>query len=124
MNDIYTGPPLPPHPTFRVVNATHIEVKWDKPYANPEFDIQSYTLTIINMRTNTTEVHTYMADTTYPIRHLVNNGGDISNECHYVRFNVTATNVAGTSQTGSVVGSFPSKSTIFTNTTCTSEACQ
>ena len=116
MNDIYTGPPLPPHPILRVVNATHIEVFWGKPYAYPGFDIQSYTLTIINMSIDTTEVHTYTADTTYPIRHYVNNVGDNHNKCHTLQFNLIATNAVGNSHTGSVVGGFPSKSTIILRT--------
>ena len=102
-----TDRPLPPQPTFRVVNATHIEVKWDKPYANPEVDVQYYTLTIYGIENSTKEVYTYSGDTTYPIRHFQSNGGVIPTMCNYLQFNLTATNAAGTSDAGSVMGGFP-----------------
>ena len=35
------GPPLTPRPKFHVVNATDIEVHWDKPFALPEFDVRN-----------------------------------------------------------------------------------
>ena len=103
---VTTGPPLSPHPIFRVVNATHIEVKWDKPYANPEFDIQYYNLTIINMEDDSREVYTVIPESTYPMRYYVDNGGVIPKRCEHLQFNVTATNPAGTSPTGSIVGGF------------------
>ena len=49
MNGNYTGPPLPSHPTFRIMNYSYIEVLSDKPYAYPDFHIENYTLTIIYM---------------------------------------------------------------------------
>ena len=105
------GPPLPPHPKFRVVNATHIEVQWDKPFALPEVDVQKYTLSIINTSSENSstinEQYNVSADTAYPIRHYINNGGNIAMECVCLRFIVTATNDAGTSEEGSVTGGFP-----------------
>lgn len=104
----FLGPPLAPHPKFRVMNATHIEVQWDKPFAFPEFDVQNYTLSIVNTSSeNDTITNELSANTTYPIRHYISNGGDIPKECMYLRFIVTATSDAGTSDEGSVTGGFP-----------------
>ena len=102
-----TGRPLPPQPTFRVVDATHIEVKWDKPFSG--VDIQYYTLTIINMEDDSKEVYTYpgSGDTSYPVKHYQSTKGHIQSKCNYLQFNLTATSAAGTSDTGSVIGSFP-----------------
>ena len=96
---------------FRVVNATHIEIQWDKPYTLPEFDVRNYTLSIVNSNSEsdlpTSELFSVSAVTAYPIRHYISNGGDIPKECMYLMFNLTATSDAGTSDTGSVFGGFP-----------------
>ena len=105
------GPPLAPHPEFQAVNTTHIKVQWDKPFALPEFDVQNYTLLIINatFKNNTaiSGLFYVSADTAYPIRLYFSNGGDIPEECVYLRFILTATNDVGTSDAGSVIGGFP-----------------
>ena len=104
----FLGPPLTPHPEFHVVNATHIEVQWDKPFALPEFDVQYYTLSI-SFENDTTLNGPYnvSADIAYPIRHYIGNGRNIAKECVYLRFILTATSDAGTSDAGSVIGGFP-----------------
>ena len=108
---INLGPPLAPHPKFHVVNATHIEVQWDKPFALPDIDVQNYTLSIINASsendTTISGLHHISADAAYPIKYYITNDGDIARECVYLRFIVTATNDAGTSNAGSVTGGFP-----------------
>jgi hypothetical protein len=105
------GPPLAPYPKFHVVNATHIEVQWDKPFALPEVDVQNYTVSIVNTSSENNPtingLYIVSADTAYPIRHYISNGGDIARECVYLSFTVTATNDAGTSDAGSVTGGFP-----------------
>ena len=53
------------------------------------------------------EVYNISADTDYPIRYFVNNEGVIPTKCGSIQFSVIATNVAGTSEAGIVVGGFP-----------------
>ena len=93
------------------MNATHIEVQWDKPFALPEFDVQNYTLLISNANSENDSTISGLfhasADAVYPIRHYISNGGDIPKECVFLRFILTATNDAGTSNAGSVAGGFP-----------------
>ena len=93
------------------MNATHIEVQWDKPFALPEFDVLNYTLSIVNIISeNDTTIngpYDVSADTAYPIRHYFSNGGHIPEECVYQQFILTATNDVGTSDSGSVIGGFP-----------------
>lgn len=105
------GPPRAPHPIFHVVNATHIKVQWDKPFALPEFDVRKYTLLIVNTSSESgsprSEPFSVSADTTYPIAHYISNGGDIPKECIYLNFSLTATNDAGRSDIGEVMGGFP-----------------
>ena len=102
---------MAPHPKFRVVNATYIQVQWDKPFSLPEFDVRQYILLIVNTSSgsDSTRYETFhvSANTTYPIRYYMSNGGDIPKECMYVKFLLTAINDAGTSDIGSVTGGFP-----------------
>ena len=97
-------------------------MQWDKPFALPEFDVQKYTLSIINTSSETTNgLYNVLADTAYPIRHYISNGGHLARECVYLRFIVTATNDAGTSDTGSVTGGFPiGRYNLKINVECTS----
>jgi hypothetical protein len=108
---IFIGPPLAPNPKFHVVNATHIEVEWDKPFALPEFDVRNYTLSIVNTtsESNSTRNKTFpvSVDTTYPIRYHISNQGDIPKQCVHLNFLLTATNDAGRSDVDSVTGGFP-----------------
>jgi hypothetical protein len=53
------------------------------------------------------EIFSVSADTTYPIRYHINNQGYIPKECVRLNFLLTATNDAGGSDVGSVVGGFP-----------------
>ena len=93
------------------MNATHIEVRWDKPFALPEFDVRNYLLLTLNSssESNSTrnETISVSADTTYPIRYYLSNRGDIPKECVYMNFLLTAINDAGRSDVGSVIGGFP-----------------
>ena len=104
---ISTGPPLSPHPRFRIVNCSHVEVSWDKPYAHPDFDVENYTLTVSYTKDNRTEVYNISGDAAYPIRQFLSNGGRIPDGCENILFSVTATNAVGTSEAGVVVGGFP-----------------
>ena len=119
---IFIGPPLTPRPKFHVVNATHIEIEWDKPFALPEFDVLYYNLSIVNTSlendTSSNELFIASESTGYPIRHYISNMGDIPKECVYLNFNLTATSDAGTSDPGSVSGGFPiGKSHLTSHTT-------
>ena len=78
----------PPQPAFHVVNATHIEVEWDKSFALteydvrnylfalPEYDVRNYTLLIINTIStshvflNQSQVLYTVSE--YPTRHSIN----------------------------------------------------
>ena len=107
----YLGPPFTPHPEFHVVNATHIQVQWDKPFALPEFDVTHYMMLIVNTSSESdsprNESFSVSANTTYPIRYYISNGGTIPKECMYVNFSLTAISDAGRSDIGSVTGGFP-----------------
>ena len=92
------------------MNATHIEVQWDKPFALPEFDVTNYTLSIWNTSSSghvqpnqLVSVSTY---TEYPIRYLISNGGNIPDNCVYLNFTLTASSDAGTSAVGFTTGGF------------------
>ena len=104
------GPPLTPQPNFHVVNATHIKILWDKPFALPEFDVRNYTLSTLNTSSEssvlTSETRSVSQDTDYPISHYISNGGDIPLDCAYLNFSLTATSDAGTSTVGHVIGGF------------------
>ena len=94
------------------MNATHIEVQWDKPFALPEFDVRSYTLLIANISSDgdtqsRSEHFPLSANTSYPIRYYISNGGDIPKECVYLNFTIIAISDAGTSDAGSTTGGFP-----------------
>ena len=89
------------------MNATHIEVWWNKPFALSEFDVRNYVLLISESNSTRNETISVLADTTYPIRYYLNNRGDIPKECVYMNFLLTAINDAGRSDVGSVIGGFP-----------------
>ena len=106
----FIGPPLPPHPEFDVIDATHIKVQWDKPFSFPaEFDIASYTLTTRTEGSQTSKETTFpvTADTNYPRVHYISNGSTIAQECVHMNFTLTATNKVGTSNEGFATGGFP-----------------
>ena len=105
------GPPLTPQPVFHAVNATHIKVQWDKPFALPEYDVRNYTLLIGNTSSSTHVfqnqiLYNASEDTEYPIRHYINNGGIIPDDCVYLNFTLTASSDAGTSNAGLTTGGF------------------
>ena len=79
---------LTPQPIFHVVNATHIEVQWDKPFTIPDIDVRKYTLSIWNTSslslTFPNQVFSVSEDTEYPIRYYFSNEGNISDECVYL----------------------------------------
>ena len=105
------GPPRAPHPMFHVVNATHIKVQWSKPFVLPELDVRKYTLLIVNTSSESgsprNESILVSASTNYPITYYISNGGDTPKECVYLNFLLTATNDAGRSDIGEVMGGFP-----------------
>ena len=104
------GPPLTPQPIFHVVNATHIEVQWDKPFTIPGIDVINYTLSIWNTSSTSyvfsNETFPVFEDTEYPIRYYVSNEGNIPNVCVYLNFTLSASNDAGTSGVGHTTGGF------------------
>ena len=105
-----TGPPQTPQPVFHVVNGTHIEVQWDKPFALPEFDVRNYTLSVWNTSSmsyvSLQQVFPVSEDTGYPIRYYISNEGIIPADCVYLNFTLTASNDAGTSSVGFTTGGF------------------
>ena len=104
------GPPLPPHPQFHVVNATHIEVQWNKPFSfSAEFDITNYTLTTQSEGSQSSNEASFpvTTNTSYPFIHYISNNGTIARECVHMNFTVTATNEVGTSDGGVATGGFP-----------------
>ena len=101
------GPPLPPHPIFHVVNATHIKVQWDKPYSLPGFDVKNFTLTTRSEDSQLSNKFEVTPESVYPIVHYISNGGNIPQECFHMNFTLTATNEAGTSDEGFATGGFP-----------------
>lgn len=117
----FIGPPLTPQPVFHVVNATHIEVKWDKPFAFPGFDVQNYTLSIWNTSTRSPYspnlIFPVSEDTEYPIRHYISNGGNIPDDCVYLNFTLTASSDVGTSSVGFTTGGFDIGTIVNTHTT-------
>ena len=104
------GPPLTPQPEFHVVNATHIDVEWYKPFAFPEFDIRNYTLSIWNTSSSShvspDQVFSVSEDTEYPIRYYVYNNGNIPDDCVHLNFMLTASSDAGSSSVGFTTGGF------------------
>ena len=110
---LFLGPPQTPSVTLHIVNATHIKVQWDKPFALSGFDVRNYTLTTLNtsLERNTPSLRKEIiidASTIqdYPVMHYINNSGTIPQECIYLNFTLTATNDAGTSSEGYVSGGF------------------
>ena len=104
------GPPFAPHLKFHVVNATHIQVQWDKPFALSDFDIRQYILIVNTTSVNDStrnETFYVSANTTYPITYYISNDGDIPKECVYINFLLAAINDAGKSNAGSAIGGFP-----------------
>ena len=101
-----SGPPLPPHPKFHVVNATHIKVEWDKPFALPEYDVRNYTLTTSSQGITDTVTLEVSQDTDHPMSEYFNNRGDIPQDCVLTNFTLTATNDIGRSLEGFVTGGF------------------
>ena len=110
LTHIIIGPPLTPKPMFLVVNATHIEVQWDKPFTLPEFDVRNYTLSVWNTSSMSyvfpNEPFPVSQETEYPIRHYISNEGNIPNDCVYLNFTLIASSEAGISNIGFITGGF------------------
>ena len=110
---IFQGPPLTPNPVFRIVNATHIEVQWDKPFTLPQFDVRNFTLSIWNASfsdygflNHQQLLFSVSESTEYPIRHYISNEGSIPSDCVYLNFTLTASNDVGISSDGFTIGGF------------------
>ena len=92
------------------MNATHIKVQWDKPFALPEFDVKSYTLSTLNTTSGTGVPTTETVNVTSgegPYIHYMSNGGIIPRDCFDLNFTLTAANDIGTSDEGFTSGGFP-----------------
>ena len=110
---IFQGPPLTPNPVFRIVNATHIEVHWDKPFTLPQFDVRNFTLSIWNTSfsdygflNHQQLLFSVSENTEYPIRHYISNEGNIPSDCVYLNFTLTASNGVGISNVRFTIGGF------------------
>ena len=92
------------------MNATHIEVQWEKPFALPEFDVRNYTLSIWNTSSNShvqpNQLVPVSTNTEYPVSYRISNEGNIPDNCVYLNFTLTASSDAGTSAAGFTTGGF------------------
>ena len=108
---LYPGPPLLPQLIFHVVDATKIEVKWNKPFSFQKFNVTNYTLSIWNTSSNfyvvKDENFLVNENTDYPIRYYLTKEENISDVCHYLEFRLIASNDIGNSTVGQTTGSFP-----------------
>ena len=89
------------------MNATTIEVKWNKPYAHPKYDVTSYTLSIWNTSSKSYVLEDEIFLANEAVEYYVTKDGSKPDVCHYLEFRLTASNEAGTSNVGLITGSFP-----------------
>ena len=102
------GPPLQPSPTFQIKTLTQLVLSWDKPFTWIEVaDILYYTVRMYNSSsqelmnwTDTSEPSTIKYN-----RYFVEES--MADQCMELTFEVSATNVIGSSKYGSIKGGFP-----------------
>lgn len=101
----HTGPPLPPAPSFTLINETAVNVTWQKPFTWEQFDILNYIVRI----TNATSGEGIKNVTIHPTvnQAVMSYVMDNLEECHEIQFNVTAVNAVGKSRDGYVLIQFP-----------------
>lgn len=122
---VIAGPPLAPNVSFVIINATAVQVSWERPFSMKQFDIHNYTVRIRNSTNGKVSEEVILADNdqTYSqpspvISYIMNNNGDIPHDCHELQFNVTASNAVGESNEGYVSGGFPIGESVYYTITC------
>ena len=94
-----SGPPLPPSPTLRVVNATDLQLLWKEPFTSEGYGIKQYNVSV--RRSNNTQAF-MITDRVFDWSR-----DDIAQSCEELHFTVTATNDIGNSETANISGEFP-----------------
>ena len=94
-----SGPPLPPSPTLRVVNATDLQLLWDEPFTSEGYIIKQYD---ISVRTSNEIQSVVITDRIFSWSRNIT-----AQTCEELLFTVTATNDVGDSETASISGEFP-----------------
>lgn len=102
------GPPLPPSPSFQILNPTMIAISWDKPFTWTEVaDILGYTVRLYNSSSqelmNWTD-SSLIKTNKYNHQFTVDREAE---ECIELTFEVSATNIVGRSKYGTTRGGFP-----------------
>ena len=101
-----TGPPLPPSPALRVVNATTLQLSWKDPFTPEGHQIQNFTVSVLNY----TEEHVIFERVFNLSRE------SIAQTCEELHFTVIATNDVGESQAADISGEFPISKSVPTCT--------
>ena len=94
-----SGPPLPPSPILRVVNATDLQLRWEEPFTSEGFGIKQYN---VSVRTSNETQSFEITDRVFDWSR-----DDIAQSCEELNFTVTATNDIGNSETANISWEFP-----------------
>ena len=98
---MHTGPPLPPSPELRAVNATTLQLSWEDPFTVEGFGIDYFTVFVKRLDYEE-ETHVIFERGFYLSR-----VEGIAQTCEESNFTVTATNAVGESETADISGEFP-----------------
>eukprot|EP00731_Ephydatia_muelleri_P011593 Em0006g487a len=102
---IIAGPPLPPHPTMTLLNATTLQLNWNKPFTwTAVADILNYTVRMYNSSGD--QWRNWTVGPFVNAIAVVKEGG-MEDQCAKLSFDVSATNVVGESRILTVSGGFP-----------------
>eukprot|EP00731_Ephydatia_muelleri_P011591 Em0006g485a len=101
---VIAGPPLTPNSALSVLNATVLQLSWEKPFTWTEVaNITNYTVTMYNDSSQEWKNWTFDPS----LNKLAIVGRDVALECVVLLFEVSASNAVGESQASSVNGGFP-----------------
>ena len=102
---VHAGPPLPPHPTMTLLNATTLQLNWNKPFTwTAVADILNYTVRMYNSSGD--QWRNWTVGPFVNAIAVVKEGGMVD-QCAELSFDVSATNVVGESRILTVSGGFP-----------------
>lgn len=107
---MFTGPPLPPHPQLHVMSTTELVVLWNEPFTWDPFPIIDYNITLYN----TSKVDIVVTEVVTEYSKFVTVDHEVTT-CSLLRFEVTARNEIATSMKGTISGGFPVGKSISTN---------
>ena len=93
------GPPLPPSPVLRVVNATDLQLLWEEPFTSEGYGIKQYDISVET--SNNTQAFV-ITDRVFDWSRE-----SIAQNCERLYFTVSATNEVGESETSNISGEFP-----------------